>query len=79
MGWIKRKIDEHVCPKPKWNKDIAVGDIWQCDECKLQWRVVEVSRGQYDQRDNCWFGQKVEYTFHQPTAPGIPVTSWRDR
>ena len=43
MGWIKQKKSEHVCPKPTLTGAIKPdpGDIWQCDNCDLQWEVRE--------------------------------------
>jgi len=77
MGWVKRKIDEHVCNKPVWNKDIHVGDIWECDHCKSQYRVTGVRRGEWDQRDG-WFGGNVDWVHHYDGARGVPMPHWRD-
>ena len=40
MGFI-RTIDAsipHKCDKP--SKDFGVGTIWECDECKQQYKLV---------------------------------------
>jgi hypothetical protein len=42
MVWIKRKQDEHVCPMPSlFEEGVWPGDIWECDDCKLRWKVNE--------------------------------------
>lgn len=73
MGWVKRKADEHVCKKPGGGPDIRVGDIWECDLCKLRWEVTKASSW-YDQRDN-YTGYIIDYKL----LPPIGVTSWRDQ
>ena len=30
MGWVYRKADEHVCPRPSLTGNVHGGDIWQC-------------------------------------------------
>lgn len=45
MTWIKRKVDEHVCRKPRYDSEIRAGDVWQCDECKNEWEVVGLEHG----------------------------------
>lgn len=52
MGWIKqKKKNEHVCKKPSLVGVIQPdsGDIWQCDDCDLCWKVRE------DQRDGLFW------------------------
>ena len=44
--WIKRKADEHKCQMPTWTRDVARGDIWQCN-CGRQWKVDSISWGDY--------------------------------
>lgn len=43
MVWIKQKKNEHVCPRPPLDGVFKPypGDIWECDDCGLQWRVHE--------------------------------------
>jgi hypothetical protein len=53
--WTKRKVDEHKCLKPSFNRDIQVGDEWACD-CGTVYVVTKVDRG-YDQRENEYYGR----------------------
>lgn len=43
VGWIKRKKDEHVCPKPELDglDRPWPGDIWACDECGQHWMIQD--------------------------------------
>lgn len=43
MAWVKQKKNEHVCKKPELDGLVQPdpGDIWQCDNCGLYWRVHE--------------------------------------
>lgn len=55
--WIKRKADEHVCDKPKYEGPgdrVAPDDQWKC-ECGRVWVVSGVWRG--DQRESLRPGQ----------------------
>lgn len=74
MGWIKRKIDEHVCKKPDFHKDVATGDIWQCDECNLKYRVAQVHNQQFDQRENEWYGGSLDWESYVTPS----YSDWRD-
>lgn len=40
MGWIKKTDPPHICWKPV-EAGMTPGDIWECDECKVQWEVTE--------------------------------------
>ncbi|AXH46526.1 hypothetical protein SEA_ROBINSPARKLES_78 [Gordonia phage RobinSparkles] len=43
MGWIKRKgavTGFHECMKPTINQRVEIGDVWQCNECEMYWRVT---------------------------------------
>lgn len=54
MGWIKRKKNEHVCPKPElYGADKPdYGDVWECDDCGTQWKVSDSQRdGMYWSRE----------------------------
>lgn len=87
MGWIKRKVDEHVCSKPRWNKDVREGDVWECDLCHAQYRVKKVKTWD-DQRDPGPYGSIDEWDVISPARIVLPrtsrdhnpgVTSWRDQ
>lgn len=65
--WVKRKADEHVCAKPKYEESgdgtVSSGDLWVCDICGSIWEVYSVWRG--DQRE--------------PLEPGErPAILWND-
>lgn len=45
MGWIKREADRHWCKRPGYSTTIHVGDVWQCDECKISWEVTGFDSG----------------------------------
>lgn len=78
MGWEYRRVDQHACKKPVSARDIAVGDIWSCDECKARYRVTAVTLGQYDQRDG-YYGGKIQWEALPPDYNPNYVTSWRDQ
>lgn len=86
MGWVKRKADEHQCPKPKWDAGVREGDIWECDQCKRQWIISKIT---FEDRPAgaIW----IDWTLYR-SAPAYAVngvrtaddaargvTAWRDR
>lgn len=43
--WIRRDVDVHRCNRPGYNSSIKVGDLWQCNGCKVVWRVAGFDSG----------------------------------
>jgi len=72
MGWVYRDADQHKCAKPGYDGKVVVGDIWQCDTCKKKYKVTNVVKGQFDQRDG-WYGGNITWK-----EVVIPYTDWRD-
>ncbi len=69
--WVFRDKNIHRCKKPSSVIGVKSGDIWECGECKKQWKVKVNS----DQREGTWLTW-TEHTTGQQEAWRSP--SWRD-
>lgn len=65
--WLTQKSAEHVCNKPTDGTGVSVGDIWQCNGCKRQWKVLGLESGTSWNPTNPPY---IRWAAHDPDAYG---------